>query len=156
MHFCVVFEEVLFTNADVRRRHTFFIWKYRCKLCNHLAEPKTHCCLIHAMRWVMEMLFNQRRPFAGIWRLCSLIQTYDRDMQMWSINATKVDGRNMETMLTTSLPQPLKFPGWKMHGRACALYIFRSFNTSAFSATLFDENPFTCQCEKKKKRKEKS
>ena len=30
--------------------------------------------------------------------------------------------------LTPSLPQPLKFPGWMMHGRACKRYIFRSYN----------------------------
>ena len=29
---------------------------------------------------------------------------------------------------------------------------FRSWNTSAFSAMRFDENPFTCQLKKKKKK----
>ena len=28
------------------------------------------------------------------------------------------------------------------------MYIFCSYNTSAFSAMRFDENPFKCQCEK--------
>ena len=30
--------------------------------------------------------------------------------------------------LTPSLPQPVKFPGSVMHGRACKEYIFRSYN----------------------------
>ena len=30
--------------------------------------------------------------------------------------------------LTPSLPQPVKFPGWKMHGHACKQYIFHSYN----------------------------
>ena len=51
--------------------------------------------------------------------------------------------------LTPSLPQPVAFPGWKTHGRAaCKEYIFRSYNTSTLNAKHFDENPFTCQCEK--------
>ena len=39
-----------------------------------------------------------------------------------------------------------------MHGGACKQSIFRSCNTSTFNAMCFDENPFTCQCEKEKKR----
>ena len=53
--------------------------------------------------------------------------------------------------LFPSLPQPVKFPGWKMHGRACKQYIFRSYNTSTFSAVPFDESPFTWQCQKETK-----
>ena len=30
--------------------------------------------------------------------------------------------------LTPLLPQPVKFPGWKMHVRACKQYIFRSYS----------------------------
>ena len=30
--------------------------------------------------------------------------------------------------LTPSLPQPVKCPGWMVHGRACTEYIFRSYN----------------------------
>ena len=51
--------------------------------------------------------------------------------------------------LTPSLPQPVKFPGWKMRGRACKPYIFRSYNTSTFSAMRLDKNPFTRRCEKR-------
>ena len=36
--------------------------------------------------------------------------------------------------LTPSLLQPVKFPGWKLHGCACKQYIFRSYNISTFSA----------------------
>ena len=51
--------------------------------------------------------------------------------------------------LTLSLSQPVKFPGSTMpHGCACKQYIFRSYNTSVFSAIPFEESPFTCQCEK--------
>ena len=53
--------------------------------------------------------------------------------------------------LTTSLPQPVKFPGSKMHGRACKQYISRSFDTFAFNAVCFDEIPFRRQCEKEDK-----
>ena len=55
--------------------------------------------------------------------------------------------------LIPSLPQSVKFPGWKMHGHASKWYIFRSFNTSTFNAMRFDENPLTCQCKKKERRK---
>ena len=54
--------------------------------------------------------------------------------------------------LTPSLPQPVKCPGWKMHGRACKQYIFRSCVTPTFSAVNFDESPFTYQCEKEDKK----
>ena len=37
------------------------------------------------------------------------------------------------SVLTPSLPQPVKFPGWKMHGRAGKQYIFWSYNTSTFN-----------------------
>ena len=36
--------------------------------------------------------------------------------------------------------------------QACKENIFRSYNTSTFRATYFDENPFTCQREKEDKR----
>ena len=38
--------------------------------------------------------------------------------------------------------------GWKLQRRAYKQYIFRSYDTSTFNAMCFDENPFTCQCEK--------
>ena len=37
------------------------------------------------------------------------------------------------TILTPSMPQSVKFPGLKMHGRACKQYIFWSYNTSTFN-----------------------
>ena len=37
-----------------------------------------------------------------------------------------------------------------MHAGTCKQNIFRSYNTSTLNAMRFDENPFTCQCEKKK------
>ena len=43
-------------------------------------------------------------------------------------------------LLTLSLPQPVKCPGWKMHGRACKQYIFWSYNRSTFNAMCSDEN----------------
>ena len=54
-------------------------------------------------------------------------------------------------VLTPSLPQSVKFPGWKMHGRACKECIFWSCNTSASNAVHFDENPFTCQVKRRQK-----
>ena len=50
----------------------------------------------------------------------------------------------MMYFLTPSLPQLVKFLGWKMHTQ----YISRSHNTSTFSAICFNENLFTCQCKK--------
>ena len=35
--------------------------------------------------------------------------------------------------LTPSLPQPVKFLGWKMHGLTCKRHIFRSYDTSTFN-----------------------
>ena len=57
-------------------------------------------------------------------------------------------------LLTPSLPKPVKCLGWKMHRCACRQYILWSCNTSTFSAVCFDENPFTCQCEKENKQVE--
>ena len=55
-------------------------------------------------------------------------------------------------MLTPSLPQAVKFPGWMMHRRASQQYIFRSYNTCPFSAMHFYENRFTCECEEENKK----
>ena len=52
--------------------------------------------------------------------------------------------------LTSSLPQPVTFPGWMMHGRAFKS-IFSGPITSVFNAMRFDENLSTCQCEKEEK-----
>ena len=53
------------------------------------------------------------------------------DDHMSSVNRRDFICRSdqVRTSLTPSLPQPVKFPGWKMHERACKLYIFRSYNT---------------------------
>ena len=66
-------------------------------------------------------------------------------------------GRGQPTALTLtpSLPQPVKFPGWKMDGRPYKRYIFRSRDTSktsTFNAMRFHERLSTCQCEKEDKR----
>ena len=58
---------------------------------------------------------------------------------------------NHSLFLTPSLTQPVKFPVWMMHGHNCKQSIIRSYNTSTFNHKHFDENPFTCQCEKKTK-----
>ena len=46
-----------------------------------------------------------------------------------------------------------KISGLKMHGRACKRYILQSYgyDKSAFNAMSFDENPFTCHCQKEDK-----
>ena len=46
--------------------------------------------------------------------------------------------------LTPSLPQPVKFPGWKMHAHACKLYLFRSYNKSLPIMCFLIKNPCTC------------
>ena len=54
--------------------------------------------------------------------------------------------------LNPSLPQPIKCPGWKMHGATCKQYNIQSYVIPTFNANRFDENPFTCQCEKQHKK----
>ena len=68
----------------------------------------------------------------------------------WSPTLTTLGNGRCVTSLTPSLPQPVKkIPGRKMHGLACRQYISGSYNTtSAFNAICFDQNPFTCLCEK--------
>ena len=39
--------------------------------------------------------------------------------------------------LTPSLPKPVRFPGWKMHRRACKQYIFRPFNNLLSMCTFW-------------------
>ena len=58
----------------------------------------------------------------------------------------------LNSSLTPSLPQPVRFPGWKMHGRTCKQYIFRSYNTSTFNAMRFDEILSHASAKKKTKR----
>ena len=57
--------------------------------------------------------------------------------------------------LTPPLPQPVKFPGWKMQRRACKQFIFRSCNTSTFSAMRFDQSSFPMLVRKRKKKTER-
>ena len=59
----------------------------------------------------------------------------------------------LQCYLTPSLAQPVKFPGSMMHGCAYKQYIFRSY-TFIFNSMHFDENSFTCQCEKDDKKAE--
>ena len=55
--------------------------------------------------------------------------------------------------LTPSLPQPVKFPGWKVREQACKQYIFWSYNKYDFNSVRFgDWNPFTYYSEKEKKK----
>ena len=42
----------------------------------------------------------------------------------------------LHSPLTLSLPQPVKFPSWKMQGRACKQYIFRSYNRPSMLCIL--------------------
>ena len=53
--------------------------------------------------------------------------------------------------LTPSLPEPVKFPDWKMDGPAYKQYILKSYNTSTFNAVRSDEQLFSCQCENEDK-----
>ena len=45
----------------------------------------------------------------------------------------KVHHQHKAHGLTPSLPQPVQFPGWKVHAHACEQYIFRPCNKSNFS-----------------------
>ena len=44
--------------------------------------------------------------------------------------------------LTSWLPQPEKFMGWKVHLHACKQYIFHSYNKSYYNIVRFGENHF--------------
>ena len=56
----------------------------------------------------------------------------------------KLDLRSTsKRLLTSSLPQSVRFPSWKMHGQACKQSIFWLYYTSTFNAMRFDENAFT-------------
>ena len=54
-----------------------------------------------------------------------------------------------EPTLTSSQPQSVKFPAWKVH--TCRQYIWWSFNKSTLNSVHFNRNPFTCLCEGGKK-----
>ena len=59
----------------------------------------------------------------------------------------------MGYLLTPSRPQPLKFAGWKIYGRACKQYIFRSYSTSTFGATRFDKKKYFHRPVRKRRQK---
>ena len=54
--------------------------------------------------------------------------------------------------LTPSLPQSVKFPGWKVHTYTHAnstykyIYIWRSYNKSTFNTVHFATSPVRCSC----------
>ena len=58
-------------------------------------------------------------------------------------------------ILTPSLPQPVTFPGKKLHERACKQYMFRSYNICiyiyTFSAMRFDKKKILSHANAKKK-----
>ena len=48
-----------------------------------------------------------------------------------------------------------KMSGLKVDGHPRKQSVFRLYVTSTLNAMRFDENPFTCRCEKEKKKKKK-
>ena len=62
--------------------------------------------------------------------------------------STAADDRSISLLcvelLTPSLPQPVKFPGWRVH---CKQYIWWSCIKSIFNTTHFHRNPLACSCE---------
>ena len=80
------------------------------------------------------------------------MQNYSDQLQASQWNLLIAPGGLAEWALTPSLPEPVKFLGCKMYGYAYKQYIFKSYNTSTFNAVRFDENPFTCHCEKEDKK----
>ena len=59
------------------------------------------------------------------------------------ISASTTISRSFSEQLTPSLPQPVKFLGWKVHVRAWKQSISWSCNKSLFNSVGFDEIPFT-------------
>ena len=53
-------------------------------------------------------------------------------------------------LLTPSLPQHVKFPGWEMYAHTCKEYSFRSCITSTFSAMRSDQKPFHTPVQKRR------
>lgn len=56
----------------------------------------------------------------------------------------RVGNRDHNNILTSSLPQSVKFLGSKVHAYTCKQYIFQSSSKSTFNIVHFDENSFTC------------
>ena len=70
----------------------------------------------------------------------------------WRHPKTPLNRERTLKSLTPSLPQPVKFPGWKMQGPACKQYIFRSCNIY-FECCAFWWKSFHMPVPKKKKKK---
>jgi len=67
---------------------------------------------------------------------CQLpVPAFDDQRDGSCIDAGK--GNSFCETLTPSLPDSVKYPGRKMHGHACRLYIFWSYFRSVFNAMLF-------------------
>ena len=77
-------------------------------------------------------------PFTA--RVCKITRLKDARRRLQSVHCSQYSQYIAVSTVST------------LHGGACSQYIFRSGNLSTFNAMRLDENPFTCQCEKEKKR----
>ena len=78
-------------------------------------ENKTHCDCLSQSVVLLERLCCRLWQCAG----ASEYSVFSGGFSCFSFSCFS---------LTPSLPQPVKFPSWMMHGHACKQYIFRSYN----------------------------
>ena len=64
------------------------------------------------------------------WNVCIKEMLKKKKTKFLSGISTFGLGSDSASVLTPSLPRPVKFPGWKLHGRSCKQCIFWSCNTS--------------------------
>ena len=128
-------------------------------------QEKHYCQRLLAFQTVSAVNVNKNRTWnssSSLGYLNRKVPSIDKRMKITAVSASLYHIANRWPQwfdagfyyfnLTPSLPQPLKLPGWKMHGRAYGEYIFWSHNTSTFNAVLFDNNPFTCHCRQEDKK----
>ena len=127
----------------------------------HLVSVKptlSHINLLHPASTISHHAPNFLKTSSYIshqaWQFVIYLATTDhilRVLQSWTAaeNAernVKCGMRNAKEceMLTPSLPHPVKFLGWKMHGWACKQCIFQSYN-NYFQCYAFWWKPFPMQ-----------
>ena len=76
------------------------------------------------------------------------LHTDTGNLQQTHTMQSKNCGTCGSTQLTPSMPQLLKFLGWKAHSYMPPNSVFWwSYNNSIFNTVLFNSNPLTCSCE---------
>ena len=82
------------------------------------------------MFWCCCFLLSVRSGTDAIWNWSSFMVEAQavEPRDCWFQSQLKQQASPQPLSPTPSLPQPVQFPGWKMHGRAYEQYIFCSYN----------------------------